>query len=320
MTKINGFGAYQNTMMNALSQKQKADTDKTTKKAEEQEKIRAAKRNERADKSEKADKTKDTEVQLSDKAKALLEELKSKYGNMDFFVADYSTDEEAQSYLSRGTKEFSVLIDPATLEAMAADEETKTKYTDMIDKATSQLADIKDQLEEDNGTEVKRIGITINDDGTMSMFAELEQISERRQQAIAKEREARKAEAEVAEKAAEKAAEKKAEEKEGEDSIRDMTPEEEKFARGRIEPHLRERVDQPDRANVGGLPEASGAKKASRSLWDGFMPPDEKVKRTVVSANTVEDLISQIKNVNWDEIEAVENKKPAIGGKFDFSL
>ena len=32
MTQINGFGAYQNTMMNALSQKQKADTDKTTKK------------------------------------------------------------------------------------------------------------------------------------------------------------------------------------------------------------------------------------------------------------------------------------------------
>ena len=51
------------------------------------------------------------------------------------------------------------------------------------------------------------------------------------------------------------------------------------------------------------------------------MPPDEKVKRTVVTANTVEDLISQIKNVNWDEIEAVDRKPPApVGGKFDFSL
>ena len=286
MTQINGFGAYQNTMMNSLSRKQKADADKTAKKAEEQEKIRAAKRNDRADKSDKAGKTQDTEVQLSDKAKALLEELKSKYGNMDFFVADFSTDEEAQSYLSRGTKEFSVLIDPATLEAMAADEETKTKYTDMIDKATSQLAEIKDQLEEDGDTEVKRIGFTIDDDGNMSMFAELEQISERRKQAITKEREARKAEAE----AAEKAAEKKAEEEEKED-------------------------------NVDGLPEATGAKKASRSLWDGILPPDEKVKRTVVSANTVEDLIAQIKGVNWDDIEAVDRKPQApVGGKFDFSL
>ena len=285
MTQINGFGAYQNTMMNALNQKQKADADKTAKKAEEQEKIRAAKRNEHAHKSEKADKTQDTEVQLSDKAKALLEELKSKYGNMDFFVADFSTDEEAQQYLSRGTKEFSVLIDPATLEAMAADEETKTKYTDMIDKATSQLSEIKDQLEEDENTEVKRIGFTINDDGSMSMFAELEQISERRKEAIAKEREARKAE----EEAAEKRADKKAEEKEKLEEIQ-----------------------------AGGLEEAHG-KKAGRSLWDGILPPDEKVKRTVVSANTVEDLISQIKNVNWDEVEAVDNKPP-VGGKFDFTL
>ena len=286
MTKINGFGAYQNTMMNALNQKQKADADKTTKKAEEQEKIRAAKRNDRADKSDKAGKTQDTEVRLSDKAKALLEELKQKYGNMDFFIADYSTEEEAQSYLSRGTKDFSVLIDPATLEAMAADEETKTKYTDMIDKATSQLAEIKDQLEEDEGTEVKRIGITFDADGNMSMFAELEQISERRREAIAKEREARKAEKEAAEKAAEKAEEKK--------------------------------VESEKEYVKGGLEEAHG-KKEGRNLWDGILPPDEKVKRTVVTANTVEDLISQIKGVNWDEVEAVD-AKPPVGSRFDFSL
>lgn len=285
MTQIKGFGAYQNQMMSKLNQKQKAESDKALEKAKDQEKIRAAKRD-RTEKSDKADK--DTEVQLSDKAKALLAELKEKYGNMDFFVADFSTDEEAQSYLSRGTKEFSVLIDPATLEAMAEDEETKTKYTDMIDKATSQLAEIKDQLEEDEGTEVKRIGITINDDGTMSMFAELEQISERRREAIAKAKEARKAEEEAAEKKAEKAEKEEKLEAEAED------------------------------ANVSGLQEAAGPRR-TRSLWDGILPSDEKVKRTVVSADTVEDLISQIKNVNWDEIEAVE-KKPPVGGKFDFKL
>ena len=283
MTQINGFSAYQNTMMNALNKKQKADADKTAKKADEQEKIRAAKRNERADKSDKTAGTRDTEVQLSDRAKALLEELKSKYGNMDFFVADYSTEAEAQSYLSRGTKEYSVLIDPATLEAMAADEETKAKYTGMIDEATAKLADMKDQLAEDDGTEVKRIGITFNDDGTMSMFAELEQISERRREAIAKEREARKAEA----KAAEEQAEKKA-------------------------------AEEKDKENVGGIPQASGPHPAV-NLFEGFIPRDEKVKRTTVTANTVDDLLSKIQNVNWDEIEAVD-AKPHIGGKFNFSV
>ncbi len=279
MTGINGFGAHQNTMMEALQSKQKAASDKTVDAAKEKEKLRTARRNSHADKTKGPGKADEPEVQLSDKAKALLEELKSKYGNMDFFIADYSTDEEAQRYLSRGTKDFSVLIDPATLEAMAADEETKTKYTDMIDKATSQLADIKDQLAEDEGTEVKRIGITFDSEGNMSMFAELEQISERRREAIAKEREARKAEAEEAK---EKAAE-KADEKAESDEIK---------------------VEH---------------KKAGRSLWDGIDPPDDKVKRTVVSATTVEELLSQIKGVNWDEIEATK-ARPRVGGRLNLSV
>lgn len=312
MTKVNGFGAYQNTMMNALNRKQKAEADKTEKKAEEQEKIRASKRNEKADKSGKTSATQDTEVQLSDKAKALLSELKEKYGNMDFFVADFNSDEEAQKYLSRGTKEFSVLIDPATLEAMAADEETKTKYTDMIDKATAQLSEIKEQLEEDEGTEVKRIGISFDDEGNMSMFAELEQISERRREAIAKEREARKAEKEAAEKAAEDRKEGKtgelAEEKRkiGEQSLRERI--EEAKENGELEELY---VEQHQKKPNG--------PRAGRNLWDGIERPDEKVKRTIVSANTVEDLIAQIKGVNWDEVEAVD-RRPKVGGRFDFSM
>ena len=37
-------------------------------------------------------------VQLSDKAKALLQELKKTYKNADFYVAEYETDEEAAEY------------------------------------------------------------------------------------------------------------------------------------------------------------------------------------------------------------------------------
>ncbi|MBO6107908.1 MAG: hypothetical protein J6P16_00715 [Eubacterium sp.] len=290
MTQINGLGAYQNMMMNTLNQKQKADADKNANKIEEQQKLRTAK-NEKAQKSDKTAATQDTEVKLSDKAKALLDELKTKYGNMDFFVADYQTEAEAQSYLSRGTKDYSVLIDPATLEAMAADEETKTKYTDMIDSATAKLNEIRDQLEEDENTEVRRVGFTINDDGTMSMFAELEQISERCKEAIAREREARAAEAKEAEKRAE---EKK--EKEGQDDVTETVP--------------------ADRPEGHGRPFGP---RGPEGMRPDFMRPDEKVKRTVVTADNVEDLISQIKNVNWDEIEATDNKPP-VGGKFDLGI
>ena len=52
-----------------------------------------------------ADKT-NTYDNLSTKAKALLDELKDKYTNMDFFVADFSSDEEAQGSCLQGLKIF----------------------------------------------------------------------------------------------------------------------------------------------------------------------------------------------------------------------
>ena len=53
---------------------------------------------------------------------------------MDFIVADYESEEEASAYLSRGTKEYSVLIDPELLEEMAADGKTKEKQEIYIGK------------------------------------------------------------------------------------------------------------------------------------------------------------------------------------------
>jgi hypothetical protein len=97
---------------------------------------------EKSDKKKKAEntgKTDQKQVNLSDSAKALLEELKKKYSDMDFFVADYSSDEEAEKYLSRGSKQYSVLIEPDLLEQMASDEDTKNKYLGIIDGATEQI-------------------------------------------------------------------------------------------------------------------------------------------------------------------------------------
>lgn len=116
-------------------------------------------------------------VQLSDSARSLLEELKEKYQNMDFFVADCESAQESQSYLSRGTKEYSVLIDPDTLEAMAADPETKENYINIIDTSTSQMEDIKDKLGED-GEEVRSIGVKIDSEGNTTFFAELQKVSD----------------------------------------------------------------------------------------------------------------------------------------------
>lgn len=169
MNKVNSYGAYQSSFY-----------DSAVKNKKEQEKTKAA------EKQEEFRKTKQPE--LSSRAKKLLKELQKKYGNMDFMVGSYDTDEEAAAYLSRGTKEYSVLIDPEELEKMASDEETKKKYLGMLEEATGKLDQMKNQLGE-HKDEVTHMGVSIGKDGTMSFFADLEKVSEKQRERIEKKRE-----------------------------------------------------------------------------------------------------------------------------------
>lgn len=129
-----------------------------------------------------------TKVQLSDNAVKLLKELKKTYGNTDFIVADYETDEEAAAYLSRGRSQYSVLITPEELEKMAADESVKNENLKVLDEAFAKLDQMKEQLGE-KGQEVSRLGISIGNDGETSYFAELEKVSEKQRERIEEKRE-----------------------------------------------------------------------------------------------------------------------------------
>lgn len=229
MSIIEGFGAYQRSYF------ENAVNNRTAKKASG---------NSKTEKSGK----KDEPVRLSEKAKKLLEELKKTYGNMDFIVANYDSDEEAAAYLSRGTKEYSVLIDPETLEQMAEDKETKDKYIGILEDSVNQLSDIKNQLG-DQKDEIKSIGISIDKDGNVSFFAELERAGERQKEFIERSRE---------KKAAEKAAEEK---------------------------------------------------KAYEH---------NRTRRTTVYADSVEELLEQIKSVDWNKVK--EDEPGRTGGRFDFSI
>lgn len=180
MSIIEGYGAYQrNYYENTVN-------DRTSK-----ESIKSNKA-----KTEKSGK-KDEPVRLSKKAQKLLEELKKTYGNMDFIVANYDSDEEAAAYLSRGTKEYSVLIDPETLEEMAADKETKDKYIGILEDSVGQLSNMKDRIG-DQKDEIKSIGISIDKEGNVSFFAELERAGERQKEFIKRSGE-RRAEEKAAE-------------------------------------------------------------------------------------------------------------------------
>lgn len=172
MNKVGNYGFYQKSTYDSVIRKDQA------------EKASGSRTEKSSDKKE---------VKLSYRAQELLKELQKTYKNMDFMVADYETDEEASEYLSRGTKDYSVLIDPEELEKMAADEDHKKKNLSLLDQATGKLDELKEQLKDD-GEEVKHLGVTIGSDGTLSFFAELEQMGEKQQERIEKGREAKRQE------------------------------------------------------------------------------------------------------------------------------
>ncbi len=109
---------------------------------------------------------------LSQKAQDYLEKLKKKYGNMDFIIADFSTDEEADRLLSRGKGEYNAVITPALLEKMAADESVAAEYEAKIDESVDNIKAVEDGLGEDSDM-IDKIGITIDSEGNVSLRAKL---------------------------------------------------------------------------------------------------------------------------------------------------
>lgn len=170
MSRVDGYSAYHTDF-----QKGVYDREKPENKREE------ARTDEKRDVSRLAI---SKPPELSQGAKDLLSEMQKKYSDMDFFVADYSSDEEAQKYLSRGSKDYSVLIEPELLERMASDESIKEKYLGVIDEAKNKISEIKDEIAKSDNSEngeknsdIKSIGFSVKADGSLSFFAELEKSS-----------------------------------------------------------------------------------------------------------------------------------------------
>ena len=123
---------------------------------------------------------KTSSLQLSEKAQKMLDKLKEKYGDKaDIMVADYGSEEEARGIMSRGTKEYSVLLSEDELEKMADDEAYEEENYSKIESAMDMGKKLKEELEGNEDTVLSRFGISFNSDGTTSFFAELEQASER---------------------------------------------------------------------------------------------------------------------------------------------
>lgn len=144
------------------------------------------------------------EPKLSENAAKYYEQLKKKYGNMDFVLVSSDKKEFAKSQAASLNNPYKmvVLIDEEKIERMAADENFRAQYEGILNRAASGVQQMKASL--GNRANVRAYGVQINDGGTMSFFAVVDKSmkaqKERIEKKAAEKKEAKKAEAKKAEK------------------------------------------------------------------------------------------------------------------------
>lgn len=131
---------------------------------------------------------------LSDTASKYYEELKAKYGDMEFILVSDDQMETAKTQASNisSDKSMIVMISESELEEMATNEETRTKNEKLIEDAKAQMPEMLKKLNE-SGTEVKSFGIEIKD-GTVSYFAVLDKANAAQKERIEAKQEEKRAE------------------------------------------------------------------------------------------------------------------------------
>ena len=156
-------------------------------------------------------------AQLSEEGAKYYEELKKKYSNMDFVLVS----KDMKNYAKQNASSFGnaskmvVLIDEEKIEKMATDENYRAKYEGLIAKAQAQMPELKAIAEKNSN--IKGIGMQVNDNGTASFFAVMQKSSQDMSTKLAEKRAAKK----EAQKAAEKKAAKKEAQQEQLDKIRE---------------------------------------------------------------------------------------------------
>ena len=142
---------------------------------------------------------------LSEKASKYYDQLKKKYSNMNFILVSEDQKEYAKAQASNyaNANNMVVLIDEDKIERMAEDENYRKQYEAIIANAASGISRLKSSLES-SGANVKGFGMQVNDGGTATYFAVLEESSAAQRERIEKKAAEKKAEKKAAEKKAEK--------------------------------------------------------------------------------------------------------------------
>lgn len=115
---------------------------------------------------------------LSETAQKYYEELKKKYGDMDFVLVSSDQKETAKAQADAYGKpgRTVVVICEDEVEKMAKDGNIRSKYEGVISDARDQIAQLKEGLDQ-SGAKVSSFGIQVNENGTATLFASMEKNS-----------------------------------------------------------------------------------------------------------------------------------------------
>lgn len=221
---------------------------------------------------------------LSEAGKKYYDELRKKYGDMDFVLVSADKKEYAKANAAayaRADKTV-VLIDEEKIEKMASDENYRKQVEGQIEGAKKQLPQLKEQLKA-AGADVAGFGMQVNDNGTVSFFAALKKSSDAQTQRIAEKREAKQAE---------KKAEAKKEAKEQQ-----------------VEAMEKRRAENGERwERVSEMPDPPKD------------PPFDMSEVDVVKAGSIEELMKKIEEYNFDQRSnsVFSQQELAVGGNIDF--
>ena len=113
---------------------------------------------------------------LSETASSYYEDLKAKYGDVEFVLVDDDQSGMAKEQLAnyQGNKSLTVFISESELEEMATNEAVRTQNESLIDNAITKMPEMIEQMKE-SGANIKSFGMEIKDDGSVSYFAVVDQ-------------------------------------------------------------------------------------------------------------------------------------------------
>ena len=135
-----------------------------------------------------AQKIKSSEDKLSSKAQKYLETLRKDNADFDFIIADKGDD--FRGLVDQSDKEVTVVFSSAELERMASDEKYAQEKLSMVKTAVVMSDKINEQFgferawgkTENNGTVLSKLTMSFDDSGKMTLFADLEKITEKQQE------------------------------------------------------------------------------------------------------------------------------------------